>query len=235
MTLGEIPLLKDEEEELNPFEWAQISAKHHQQTLKELAKLRLGASSEQDTIKKLQAQLDDFITTKNNTEKEMLEQFMQLLNEKKRKIRDQSRLLASAKIDENKAKAVTSAREATKPATESTKTRKTVAPRPSTRSSKRKATSKVPKAESESEAEEPEANNGEMDVDMDSEPGVATPDRLADEDTEDEQDQVVSIPERRTLPFTRAKSSRLSPQKTMTMTKSAAVAGDGDETEDEEL
>lgn len=31
----------------------------------------------------------------------MLQQFMELLNEKKRKIRDQNRLLASAKVDKD--------------------------------------------------------------------------------------------------------------------------------------
>jgi methionyl-tRNA synthetase len=61
--------------------------------------LKATANTEQDTIAKLNAQLDDFIKTKNETETAMLQQFMELLNEKKRKIRDQSRLLATAKVD----------------------------------------------------------------------------------------------------------------------------------------
>jgi methionyl-tRNA synthetase len=69
------------------------------QTLQELADLKTRVHSEQDTIAKLNAQLDDFIKTKNETETAMLQQFMQLLNEKKRKIRDQNRLLATAKVD----------------------------------------------------------------------------------------------------------------------------------------
>jgi len=92
-------LPRDDDYEFNPFEWAQASAKAHAETLKELANLKTRANSEQDTIAKLNAQLDDFIKTKNETETAMLQQFMDLLNEKKRKIRDQSRLLATAKVD----------------------------------------------------------------------------------------------------------------------------------------
>jgi hypothetical protein len=55
--------------------------------------------SKQDTIDKLNAQLEDFIKTKHEAETAMLQRFMELLNEKKRKIRDQSRLLAGAKVD----------------------------------------------------------------------------------------------------------------------------------------
>lgn len=99
MTLGEIVLPKDDDFEFNPFEWAQASAKAHSQTLQELADLKASANTEQDIIARLNAQLDDFIKTKNETETAMLQQFMELLNEKKRKIRDQSRLLATAKVD----------------------------------------------------------------------------------------------------------------------------------------
>jgi methionyl-tRNA synthetase len=89
---------------LNPFEWAQISAEAHTRTLQDLADIKARATSEQATISKLQAQLDDFIKTKSETEKEMLQQFMVLLNEKKRKIRDQNRLLAGAKVNETTGK-----------------------------------------------------------------------------------------------------------------------------------
>jgi septal ring factor EnvC (AmiA/AmiB activator) len=92
-------LPRDDDFEFNPFEWAQASAKAHAQTLKELAELKAKANSEQDTIAKLNAQLDDFIKTKNEAETEMLQQFMELLNEKKKKIRDQGRLLATVKVD----------------------------------------------------------------------------------------------------------------------------------------
>jgi septal ring factor EnvC (AmiA/AmiB activator) len=95
----EIVLPRDDDFEFNPFEWAQASAKAHAQTLKELAGLKAKAHSEQDTIAKLNAQLDDFIKTKDEAETKMLQQFMELLNEKKRKIRDQGRLLATVRVD----------------------------------------------------------------------------------------------------------------------------------------
>jgi septal ring factor EnvC (AmiA/AmiB activator) len=97
-------LPRDDDFEFNPFEWAQTSAKAHAQTLQELAELKTKANTEQDTVAKLNAQLDDFIKTKDETETAMLQQFMQLLNEKKRKIRDQSRLLATAKVDSSAGK-----------------------------------------------------------------------------------------------------------------------------------
>ena len=99
VTLGEIVLPEDDEFEFNPFEWAQASAMAHAQTLQQVVDLKAKVKSEQHTIANLNAQLNDFIKTKNETETAMLQQFMQLLNEKKRKIRDQSRLLAGAKVD----------------------------------------------------------------------------------------------------------------------------------------
>lgn len=72
--------------------------------MKELADAKSHANSEQSTIAKLHAQLDDFIKTKNEAETAMLQQFMELLNEKKRKIRDQNRLLASVKVDKTAGK-----------------------------------------------------------------------------------------------------------------------------------
>jgi septal ring factor EnvC (AmiA/AmiB activator) len=101
VTLGEIVLPRDDEFELNPFEWARASAQAHTKTLQELAEVKARIDSENDTITKLNAQLDDFIKTKNEAETAMLQQFMELLNEKKRKIRDQSRLLATAKVDKS--------------------------------------------------------------------------------------------------------------------------------------
>ena len=99
VTLGEIVLPEDDEFEFNPFEWAQVSAVAHAQTLKQMVDLEAQVKSKQQIIATLNAQLEDFIKTKHETETAMLQQFMQLLNEKKRKIRDQSRLLAGAKID----------------------------------------------------------------------------------------------------------------------------------------
>lgn len=89
----------DDEFEFNPFEWAQTSATAHARTQQQLADVMARIKCEQDTVAKLNAQLQDFIKTKHETETAMLQQFMGLLNEKKRKIRDQSRILAGANVD----------------------------------------------------------------------------------------------------------------------------------------
>lgn len=100
MTLGEIVLPQNDEFEFNPFEWAQASAIAHAHTLQQMADLKARVSSEQEATAKLNAQLDDLVQTKREAETAMLRQFMLLLNEKKRKMRDQSRLLVSAGVDQ---------------------------------------------------------------------------------------------------------------------------------------
>ncbi|KAF1965878.1 hypothetical protein BU23DRAFT_560735 [Bimuria novae-zelandiae CBS 107.79] len=187
VNLGEILLPKDDKFEFNPFEWAQASAQAHTRTLKELAESKAQANSEHGTIEKLNAQLDDFIKTKDETETAMLQQFMALLNEKKRKIRDQNRLLASAKIDKDTATAVEVSRKEIKP-------RKAAA----SRTSKRKAKAPEPEPKPEPEPEpEPEqlSDEDQMEIDQakaeeqDDESdaaGTVTPDRASETETEDE-------------------------------------------------
>lgn len=186
VTLGDISL-RYVEEEINPFEWAQKSALAHSSALAELSSLTIELKKRQDAADQLTAQLEDFIKAKNEAETAMLQQFMVLLNEKKRKIRDQSRILAGAKVDKVAAAEVQSARE------EVPKSRKAG---PS-RSSKRKAPAKVPVEEQESDVEPmdvSEAKQEEQDAEEDSGPGIATPDRTEDEDTEDEAEDVSQHP-----------------------------------------
>jgi hypothetical protein len=176
VTLGEIVLPRDDDFEFNPFDWAQASAKAHSQTLQELADLKARATSEQVTITKLNAQLEDFIKTKNETETAMLRQFMELLNEKKRKIRDQSRLLAGATVDKSVATAVQSTR--------SDKPRKAGA----SRQSKRKAAAQAaePAAESESDSDQMEIDQAKEEEQDDDELPAATPEPSDDETDEED-------------------------------------------------
>ncbi|KAJ4348753.1 uncharacterized protein N0V89_010131 [Didymosphaeria variabile] len=183
VNLGEILLPKDDDFEFNPFEWAQASAQAHIRTLKELADSKTQAHGEQDTIAKLNAQLDDFIKTKNETETAMLQQFMELLNEKKRKIRDQNRLLASVKVDKDTATTVQATRQETKP--------RKAAP---SRTSKRKAKAPEPEPEPELEPEQLSADDqmeinqakAEEQDDVSDDGGAATPDRASETETEDD-------------------------------------------------
>jgi prefoldin subunit 5 len=54
------------------------------------------------SIKDLQTRLDDLVQSKKEHENMLLGSFAQVLNEKKLKIRNQQRLLASANVDSDK-------------------------------------------------------------------------------------------------------------------------------------
>jgi hypothetical protein len=71
-------------------------AREHAQTLD--AKL----TEQIENNRKLQSQLQDLIEAKEESENALLLKFTELLNAKKLKIREQQRLLASAKMDADK-------------------------------------------------------------------------------------------------------------------------------------
>ncbi|KAF2826523.1 hypothetical protein CC86DRAFT_370489 [Ophiobolus disseminans] len=241
--IGEIVLPRDDDFEFNPFDWAQVSAKAHSETLRQLAQLRSQASGEVGALAKLTAQLDDFITAKTEAESAMLQQVMDLLNEKKRKIRDQGRLLAAARVDTSVATAVQSARRDTK-----------LRRAGGSRQSKRKA---VQAAEPESDSD-PMETNQVKDEEQDSD--AATPDP-SDDETDEEEAAAPSLlekpsetvtsspvaqaakakgevnsdgnpPPKRELPFGRPATRSKQPAKEPSP---RPPVGDDDDTEDEEL
>ncbi|CBX90586.1 hypothetical protein LEMA_P067120.1 [Plenodomus lingam JN3] len=182
VTLGEITLPLDEEYEINPFEWAQTSAVAHAETLRQVADLTTRVNSEKSTMAKLDAQLQDFIRNKTEAETAMLQQFMRLLNEKKRKIRDQGRLLAEAQVDLETASTVKASRAATK-------SRKPVASRSSKRKAPLQATEVDQMRESDSDQMEiDKAKTGEQEGEE--APAVRTPERNSSvTDTEEEEEE----------------------------------------------
>ncbi|KAH7073686.1 hypothetical protein BKA63DRAFT_472073 [Paraphoma chrysanthemicola] len=237
VTLGEIVLPKDDEFEFNPFEWAQASATAHAQTLRELEDLKARVNTEQVTIAKLSAQLDDFIKTKNETETAMLQQFMELLNEKKRKIRDQSRLLAGATVDKSAATAVQSARHPRKAGTSRQSKRK--APAPTAEPAARESDSdqiEIDQAKEEEQDEDlPEATPEQSDEETDEEENAALPRAKSSETlgssqaAKEEAENDGRPPPKRELPFgrpaTRSKQAE----------KRSPSPAEEDETDDEEL
>lgn len=252
VTLGEIILPEDDEFEFNPFEWAQVSAVAHAQTLKQMVDLEAQVKSKQQTIAKLNAQLEDFIKTKHETETAMLQQFMQLLNEKKRKIRDQSRLLAGAKVEKPTTAAVQSSRANAK--TADTKTRRAGA----SRTSKRKAPAQsaepdvVPKSDSDQmeidQAKAEEQSNDEMpepmtpeqsdnETDVEDEPAPTATARSSQtlrstsvaHSSKSEATESKGVPPPRALPFVKRTGM---PTRSRDVT---AADDDDDETDDEEL
>ncbi|CAN9365258.1 unnamed protein product [Alternaria alternata] len=252
VTLGEIVLPEDDEFEFNPFEWAQVSAVAHAQTLKQMVDLEAQVKSKQQTIAKLNAQLEDFIKTKHETETAMLQQFMQLLNEKKRKIRDQSRLLAGAKVEKPTTAAVQSSRANAKIA--DTKTRRAGA----SRTSKRKAPAQsaepdvVPESDSDQmeidQAKAEEQSNDEMpepmtpeqsdnETDVEDEPAPSATETSSQtlrstsvaQSSKSEATESKGVPPPRALPFVKRTGM---PTRSRDVT---AADDDDDETDDEEL
>lgn len=69
-------------------------------------------TAQQKTVERLTADLDALTKAKKDHEAELLKKFAALLNSKKLKIRDQQRLLASAKVDPKAASKVQQARAA---------------------------------------------------------------------------------------------------------------------------
>ncbi|XDG02912.1 hypothetical protein ABKA04_002527 [Annulohypoxylon sp. FPYF3050] len=100
--LGSIRLEEDGNTEISPFDWC-VSAIGARDKVKEgLSVLAARSELVQESLSDLKAQLDDVVKTKEEDEAELLEKFRDLLNEKKVKIRQQQRLLASANVDPHK-------------------------------------------------------------------------------------------------------------------------------------
>ena len=88
----------NEDAEIELFQWAGTAASLVTAVEDELTSLRLRYRSQEETIKKLDQQLEDFIKVKVEHDNALLEKFAELLNAKKLKIRDQQRLLDAAKM-----------------------------------------------------------------------------------------------------------------------------------------
>ncbi|KAI3338559.1 hypothetical protein F4824DRAFT_84314 [Ustulina deusta] len=100
--LGSINLDENARTEISPFDWCVSAIESRTKVTEELAAATAKIASLEHSMEELKAQLEDFITTKEDDETQMLEKFRDLLNEKKLKIRQQHRLLAAAKVDPEK-------------------------------------------------------------------------------------------------------------------------------------
>ncbi|KAH0559746.1 hypothetical protein GP486_003736 [Trichoglossum hirsutum] len=97
--LGTISMQQNEDVEIDPFQWAGIAAKSATTAEDEITSLSIRYRAQEEVIKKLSEQLEDLIKAKSEHENILLEKFVELLNAKKLKIRDQQRLLNGAKVD----------------------------------------------------------------------------------------------------------------------------------------
>ncbi|KAI1411756.1 hypothetical protein F5Y13DRAFT_164972 [Hypoxylon sp. FL1857] len=100
--LGSIKLEEDEKTEISPFDWCVSAIGAREKAEEDLATATAKAQALEDSLKELKEQLDELIRAKEEDETQLLEKFRDLLNEKKVKIRQQQRLLASATVDPEK-------------------------------------------------------------------------------------------------------------------------------------
>ncbi|KAI0162858.1 hypothetical protein BJ166DRAFT_280054 [Pestalotiopsis sp. NC0098] len=100
--LGSIILAYTEEEGVEPFTWCVAAIGDRAKVVDDLAAATAKAAELEKTANELKAQLEDLLKAKDDDERQLLEKFRDLLNEKKLKIRQQQRLLASAEVDPEK-------------------------------------------------------------------------------------------------------------------------------------
>lgn len=212
--------------------------------------------TQNNVIKKMKSQMQEFLKVKEEHENQMLERFSHLLNAKKLKIRDQQRLLAGATIDENASECIGLH------VPVSTNVGKTVNQVKTSRSNKaasgtRKSKRKAQPVEDESEDDfetgigtgKPGVKRGITDDHVTDEelPGGGSPHRTDDEDTEDDEEfavttkgnivaqhrgasqvtPVTEIPQPRELPF------NVKQQKTPAQPAEGNNDDDDEETDDE--
>ncbi|KAI9722390.1 MAG: hypothetical protein M1812_001862 [Candelaria pacifica] len=108
--LGTISLTQDNEQAIELFDWTGVASTAAASAENDLASLTVRYHDQEITITKLKKQLEDLIKAKQEHENSLLEKFRELLNTKKRKIRDQQRLLADAKVNPKAAAQVQEAR-----------------------------------------------------------------------------------------------------------------------------
>ncbi|OTA07232.1 Lif1p-like protein [Trichoderma parareesei] len=93
--LGSIDLKYNENEGIELFEWCADSIDALAQSKQALAEATTHATELESTVKELKAQLDELVTSKQEDETALLMKFRDLLNEKKVKIREQQKILAT--------------------------------------------------------------------------------------------------------------------------------------------
>ncbi|KAJ0304091.1 hypothetical protein COL5a_005225 [Colletotrichum fioriniae] len=100
--LGAIELSHSPRELIELFDWCALSAQTANEAKEALASTTAKASKLEESVRELKAQLDELVAAKEADESELLEKFRDLLNEKKVKIRQQQKLLASASVEPEK-------------------------------------------------------------------------------------------------------------------------------------
>ncbi|RHZ43971.1 uncharacterized protein CDV56_101076 [Aspergillus thermomutatus] len=100
--LGSVTLRQDDEQAIQLFDWSGVAVARADALEERLSTLTDRYRAAEDTIQRLNKQLEEFMSAKTEHDELLMANFVQLLNEKKLKIRNQQRLLASAKVDSEK-------------------------------------------------------------------------------------------------------------------------------------
>ncbi|KAI4138673.1 MAG: hypothetical protein LQ341_004560 [Variospora aurantia] len=109
--LGELSLAADPDTNINLFDWTSTAIARAETAQAEADDLQRRLATQTETMKQLHQQLEELIQAKKDHEDTLLQKFCILLNEKKAKIRDQQRILATAKPDPVMLKEVQKARQ----------------------------------------------------------------------------------------------------------------------------
>ncbi|CAI7620747.1 unnamed protein product [Penicillium glandicola] len=100
--LGGFVLKQDDEQAVELFEWTGLTAMRAHMLEQQVSSLTGRYRLAEDTIHMLSEQLEELMHAKSEHENRLVANFVQVLNEKKLKIRNQQRLLASATVDATK-------------------------------------------------------------------------------------------------------------------------------------
>ncbi|EAW24195.1 uncharacterized protein NFIA_037690 [Aspergillus fischeri NRRL 181] len=113
--LGSVTLRQDDEQAIQLFDWSGAAVARADALAERLSTLTDRYRAAENAIQRLNQQLEEFMSAKTQHDELLMANFVQLLNEKKLKIRNQQRLLASAKVDSEKASEIRSAIPGTHP------------------------------------------------------------------------------------------------------------------------
>lgn len=103
---AEIKLPETPEVELSLFDWCGLTIQRGEGAALEAVALRKRLQEKESEAQLLQDELAKLAKDKTDNENSLLEKFSLLLNEKKLKIRDQQRMLATASVDPARAEAI---------------------------------------------------------------------------------------------------------------------------------
>ncbi|KAL8789654.1 MAG: hypothetical protein Q9213_001090 [Squamulea squamosa] len=177
--LGELSLSKNPEASIDVLDWANTGILRAESLENEAETLRQKLAEQTAIAQKLNQQFEELIQAKKEHENALLTKCAILINEKKAKIRDQQRLLAAAKVDPKKLKAVKAARQPAPPSHRS--------PKPSTKG-KRKASARASSDEEEDGFEDNRMKSEAVEEEVQPDSEDVTPGHSDLDETEDEID-----------------------------------------------